>query len=62
MGLTDRGVVEAGRRADLVVMNAETRQIEGTMVAGRWSFLCGGLAQRLSLGAVHVPQTAHAAE
>jgi alpha-D-ribose 1-methylphosphonate 5-triphosphate diphosphatase len=62
MGLSDRGVVEAGRRADLVVMNAETRQIEGTMVAGRWSFLCGGLAQRLSLGAVHVPQTAHAAE
>jgi len=48
MRLSDRGTLETGKRADLVICNAHTRQIEGTMVAGRWSHICGGLAERLT--------------
>lgn len=59
MGLTDRGQITAGKRADLVILNAQTRQIEGTLAAGQWSHLCGALAQRISMGPV---QVAHAAE
>ncbi len=50
MGLKDRGIIAEGRRADLVICNFETRQIEGTLVGGRWSFLCGALADRLAHG------------
>lgn len=50
MGLDDRGAIAAGMRADLVVIHADTRMIEGTMVAGRWSHLSGGLAGRLTTG------------
>jgi len=59
MGQSDRGEITAGKRADLVICNANTRQIEGTMVAGRWSHLCGDLAHRIS-AAAHL--LAHAAE
>jgi len=48
MGLADRGTLAEGQRADLVVINSETRAIEGTMSAGRWAHLCGELAARLS--------------
>ncbi|MEO1639835.1 MAG: alpha-D-ribose 1-methylphosphonate 5-triphosphate diphosphatase [Pseudomonadota bacterium] len=48
MGLMDRGSLAPGKRADLVIMNRETRQIEATMAAGRWSYLSGGVAARLS--------------
>ncbi len=47
MGLTDRGTITPGKRADLAIINAETRMIEGTMAAGRWSHLSAGLAHRL---------------
>lgn len=48
MGLEDRGALDTCKRADLVVINADTRQIEATMVAGRWTHLCGDVATRLS--------------
>jgi alpha-D-ribose 1-methylphosphonate 5-triphosphate diphosphatase len=48
MGLTDRGEIADGKRADLVIMHAETRQIEGTIANGRWSHLCGALASRIT--------------
>ena len=48
MGLDDRGVLEIGRRADLTIVNADTRQIEATMSGGRWTHLCGDVATRLS--------------
>ena len=51
MGLTDRGVLQPGKRADLVIMNRETRQIEATMAGGRWSYLSGGIAHRLTSAA-----------
>lgn len=59
MGLSDRGEIAAGKRADLVICNVETRHIEGTMVAGGWSHLCGALAHRI--GGFSQP-IAHAAE
>ncbi len=58
MGLRDRGVLEPGRRADLVIMNRETRQIEATMAGGRWSYLSAGVAHRLSNQRRPVPMAA----
>lgn len=46
LGLRDRGSLAKGQRADLVVLNPQTRRIEATMVAGRFSHLTGGVADR----------------
>ena len=47
MDLPDRGDLIAGQRADLVIVDAATRRIEGTMAGGRWTHLCGALASRI---------------
>lgn len=39
IGLTDRGQLVPGTRADLTIMNPETRQIEATLSAGRLAWL-----------------------
>ncbi len=44
--LPDRGVIDYGRRADLVVINAKTRAIEATICGGRVTHLAGEAAQR----------------
>ena len=44
--LPDRGVIDYGRRADLVVVNARTHAIEATICAGRITHLVGEAAQR----------------
>jgi alpha-D-ribose 1-methylphosphonate 5-triphosphate diphosphatase len=46
MGWDDRGHIDAGMRADLVVMRADGR-IEGTIAGGRVSHLSGSLAARM---------------
>lgn len=46
LGLEDRGRLEPGMRADLVVMNPETREIEATIAGGRMAHLSGDLAAR----------------
>lgn len=46
-GMTDRGRLAPGLRADLVVMNPVTRRVEGTVARGRLSYLSGHLAARL---------------
>lgn len=46
LGLSDRGKLEVGRRADLVVMNPETRAIEAVIAGGRLAHLSGGAALR----------------
>ena len=56
LGLNDRGVLESGKRADLTIIDPETRTIEATMVAGRWTYVTGEIANRLATvqGAIQV--------
>lgn len=44
--MADRGVIAQGKRADLCVVNAQTRRIEATLVAGRLTYLTGEAAHR----------------
>ena len=44
--LPDRGRLDPGRRADFVVVNAETRAVEATVGAGRLLFAEAGAAER----------------
>ncbi|MBR9842294.1 MAG: alpha-D-ribose 1-methylphosphonate 5-triphosphate diphosphatase [Rhodobacteraceae bacterium] len=46
MGLADRGHFDYGRRADVAIVNASTRAIEGTISAGRITHLVGEAAHR----------------
>jgi alpha-D-ribose 1-methylphosphonate 5-triphosphate diphosphatase len=48
MGLTDRGRLAEGMRADVVAVNAATRRVEMTISAGRVAHLSGELARRLA--------------
>lgn len=47
LGLADRGALESGLRADLVVMEPETRRVCATMAGGRFSYLVADVAERL---------------
>ena len=46
MGMTDRGRLDAGLRADLVIIAAQSRQIEVVISGGRLGYLAGEAAQR----------------
>jgi alpha-D-ribose 1-methylphosphonate 5-triphosphate diphosphatase len=46
LGLSDRGELSPGQRADLVVLDAETRSVCATVSGGRISFLRGTAAER----------------
>lgn len=46
LGLTDRGAIQPGLRADLVVLAPETRRVVATMAEGRISYLAGDAARR----------------
>jgi alpha-D-ribose 1-methylphosphonate 5-triphosphate diphosphatase len=48
MGLSDRGRIGHGLRADLIAMNQTTRQVEMTLSAGRAAHLSGELARRFA--------------
>lgn len=48
MGLSDRGHLSPGARADIAVVHAETRQVELTLAQGRIAHLSGELARRLA--------------
>lgn len=46
LGLTDRGTLAAGNRADLVILDAKTRRVAATLAAGRVSYMAGDIAAR----------------
>lgn len=46
--LPDRGLIDYGRRADLCVINAQTRQVEMTISGGRLAYLAGEAAHRFA--------------
>lgn len=46
LGLSDRGEVAQGLRADLVLVNKSTRQIDATIAGGRLAYLAGPVAAR----------------
>ncbi|MEL6587704.1 MAG: alpha-D-ribose 1-methylphosphonate 5-triphosphate diphosphatase [Pseudomonadota bacterium] len=54
MGLTDRGTLALGNRADVVVLCAQTHRIEGVFCAGCPTHLSGSFAQRV-LDEAHDP-------
>lgn len=46
LGLTDRGDLELGKRADLIVLNPQTRRVVATFAAGKVAHLSGPVAER----------------
>ncbi len=56
--LPDRGRLDVGRRADLVVVNAETRAIEATIAGGRLTCLSGEAGRRFLGGPVSMQMAA----
>jgi alpha-D-ribose 1-methylphosphonate 5-triphosphate diphosphatase len=46
LGLADRGTLEPGKRADLIVVDPATRRVEATIAAGRVAHLTGTVAER----------------
>ncbi|MBL3702547.1 alpha-D-ribose 1-methylphosphonate 5-triphosphate diphosphatase [Sulfitobacter sp. BDSS02] len=46
LGLTDRGELQPGMRADLVILDAETKRIAATISGGRFSYMSGDIAAR----------------
>ena len=49
-GLTDRGTIEAGKRADLVLVDPATSRAVATIAGGRIAYLTAAGSQRLSAG------------
>ncbi len=47
LGLADRGVIEQGKRADLVIIEEDTRRIVCTIAAGRFAWMAAPMAARL---------------
>lgn len=46
LGLEDRGTLSIGKRADIVILDPETERVAATLVAGRFSYLSGDIADR----------------
>lgn len=46
LGLNDRGVLAEGKRADLVMLDAETKRVAATLAGGRISYMSGDIAAR----------------
>lgn len=47
LGLRDRGVLSFGYRADMIVLDSDTHQIEATLAKGTFTYLTGRFAQRV---------------
>lgn len=46
LGLKDRGVLEPGKRADMLILDKKTERVAATLVRGRFSHLSGDIAER----------------
>lgn len=46
LGLDDRGTLEAGKRADIVILEDGSGRVAATLAGGRFSYLNGDIAQR----------------
>ena len=46
LGLADRGTLAVGKRADLVVLEADTKRVAATLSGGRISYMNGDIAMR----------------
>jgi alpha-D-ribose 1-methylphosphonate 5-triphosphate diphosphatase len=46
LGLHDRGMLDPGKRADIVILDASTYRVAATIAEGRFSYLTGDVAQR----------------
>jgi alpha-D-ribose 1-methylphosphonate 5-triphosphate diphosphatase len=46
LGLTDRGTLEIGKRADILVLDKATQRVAATICAGRVSYMSGDIASR----------------
>ncbi len=46
LGLSDRGTLEQGQRADMMIVDAKTKRFAATIAAGRISHMSGETAQR----------------
>ncbi len=49
LGLHDRGTLDIGKRADFVILDADTHKLRGTFAGGRPTFISGALAERFML-------------
>lgn len=50
LGLKDRGSLRTGARADLILVDPDTRRVGATFVAGRLAFAAGRIGQQLMQG------------
>ena len=50
LGLHDRGVIAPGKRADLLVIHEESREIEAVISGGRFASLTGEAGRRFMNG------------
>ncbi|TNF22305.1 MAG: alpha-D-ribose 1-methylphosphonate 5-triphosphate diphosphatase [Rhodobacteraceae bacterium] len=48
LGLADRGTLAPGQRADLVILDQDSRRLEATLARGRFTYLAGDTARRLT--------------
>ncbi|UWR02054.1 alpha-D-ribose 1-methylphosphonate 5-triphosphate diphosphatase [Ruegeria conchae] len=46
LGLKDRGALQPGKRADLVILDATTQRVAATLSGGRVSYMSGDIARR----------------
>ena len=46
LGLHDRGTLDTEKRADFVILDADTYKLRGTFAGGRPTFISGALAER----------------
>ncbi|WP_170423095.1 alpha-D-ribose 1-methylphosphonate 5-triphosphate diphosphatase [Ruegeria arenilitoris] len=46
LGLSDRGDLSVGKRADIVILDAESMRVAATLAGGRVSFMSGDIAAR----------------